>query len=158
MAKKIHVIELKETKIVEVEGTEEFTEVVLQKKKYPVYLTNYALSRGYDMGILKTSLIQDMLSIKNDLDDSKAADDNAEALLNNIDENKMHDVIYLAFIGANPKTNISKEEFLQQYHDSYTEKIQLYFNLITAAVDADPNAFAKGLEKSMAKPSKDEKK
>lgn len=158
MVKKIHVIELKETEFVQVEGTEDFTEVVRNKKKYPVYLTNYALSRGYDIGILKTSIIQDMLSIKNDLDDSKAAEDNAEALLNNIDENKMHDVIYLAFIGANPKENITKEEFLQQYHDSYTEKVQLYFNIITAAVDADPNAFAKGLENSMAKPNKDEKK
>ncbi|MGM7637573.1 hypothetical protein [Bacillus sp. Hm123] len=163
MAKKIHVIELRETEFVQIEGTEEFTEVTKRKQKYPVYLTNYALSRGHDLGILKTSLITDLLKIKsglNDLEEKKKQsgkenkEAEAEAVISNLDENKMMDVIYLAFLGANPNVSIDKYEFLKQYHAQYQDKVMLYFNIIATAVDADPNAFAKSLEKSTASSEK----
>jgi len=152
MAKKIYSIELKEVEILPVEGSEEFVEVVKKQRKYPVFLTNFSLSRGRDMGILKTSLMSDLLLIKNKTDNSngKTEEDVATDVIADIEESKMLDVIYLAFVGANPKSNMTKDEFLQQYHADYTEKLMLYFNIIAAAVSADPNAFSKSLEKSTA--------
>lgn len=156
MGKKIHSIELKEVEIVQVEGSEEFVEIVKNQRKFPVFLTNFSLSRGRDLGILKTSLMSDLLMIKTKKDNSngKNEEDFAADAIADIEESKMLDVIYLAFIGANPKSNMTKDEFLQQYHADYTEKLMLYFNIIAAAVSADPNAFAKGLEKSTAKNEK----
>lgn len=161
MAKKIYSIELKEVEIVSPEGnTEEFIEVVKNKRTYPVFLTNYALSKGYDMGILKSTLITDLVNIEKNM--KKAATDSKEeqagAVLENLDEKKMLDVIYLSFVGANPKVTMTHDEFLQQYHATFTEKVKLYFNIISSAVEADPNAFAEGLKKSQAKPEKNEKK
>ena len=152
MSKKIYSIELKEVEILQAEGSEEFVEVVKNKRKYPVFLTNFSLSRGRDLGILKTSLMSDLLLIKNKTDNpnGKTEEDVAADAIADIEESKMLDVIYLAFIGANPKSDISKDDFLQQYHADYTEKVMLYFNIIAAAVSADPNAFSKGLEKSTA--------
>lgn len=150
MAKKIHVIELKEVEIVQVEGTEEFTEVVRNKRKYPVFLTNFALSRGYDTGILDSSLISELLKIKKSLNGSYTKEEQAESVVGHMDENKMMDVIYLAFVGANPKTDITKDDFLMQYHADFTEKMKLYFEIVSAVVNTNTNAFAKGLDQSTA--------
>jgi len=159
MGKKIYSIELKEVEIVST-NDEEFIEIEKNKRVYPVFLTNYALSKGYDMGILKSTLITDLVNIernmKKTVEDSK--EEQAGAILENIDEKKMLDVIFLAFVGANPRVAISQDEFLQQYHATFTEKVKLYFNIIASAVEADPNAFAEGLKKSQAKPDKNEKK
>lgn len=161
MSKKIYSIELKETEIVpREENSDEFIEIVRNRRKYPVFLTNFALSKGYDLGILKSTLVTDLVNISKSMKATSSDDkeEQAGAVLENIDEKKMLDVIYLAFVGANPRVNISQEDFLQQYHASFTEKVQLYFNIVSAAVEADPNAFADGLKKSQAKPDKDEKK
>ena len=156
--KKIFTVELKETEIVQPEGSTDFVEVVKSKQTYPVYLTNYAMARGHDMGLLKSSLINDLIKMKSVVDAEGSQEEKVANFMEQIDEQHAINVIYLAFLGANPKTEIAKDQFLQQYQATFTEKITLYLNILSAAVDADPNAFADGLAKSTAKAGKDEKK
>lgn len=153
MAKRIHTILLQEKEFVQVDRTDDFVEVVKSSKRYPVYLTNYALSKGHDMGILKSTLVSDLLNIKGVSDDDKA-----QTFIEGLDEQKMLNIIYLAFKGANPKSEITKDEFMSLYHGDFEERMKLYVAIIESAVKSDPNSFAKGLEESTEKTGTREKK
>lgn len=157
MGMKIYSIELKDQEIVQVDGTEEFIATFKNKKQYPVFLTNYSLSKGHDMGLLKSSLLSDLLKLESvtKLDSER---EQAEMIMQSIDEQKMLKVIYLAFKGANPSVDLSLDEFLQKYHANYQEKLELYMNIISAAIDSDSSAFAKGLKDSTQKIGTTEKK
>lgn len=157
MAKKIYSIELKDQEFVQIEGSDEFVETFKNAKRYPVFLTNYALAKGHDMGLLKSSLISDLVKMKVAMDTGDPLKQE-ENLMQSIDEQKMLHVIYLAFKGANPSTNMSLDEFLQKYHAAFQEKLELYIKIIEAAIDASPNTFAEGLQKSTASAKADEKK
>jgi len=156
---KVRKVTLKDVEVREVNG--EFEKVFVNEKTYPVFLTNYALKKGKEMGLIESSLFSDLLKMKG-----------LEALVNNdsnlsdidspvferIDETKMLKLIYLAFIGANKNTDLSFDEFLQKYHESIEYTMELYMNLIADLMSTDPNQFAKGLQQSTNKSNKNGKK
>ena len=157
---KIHKLTLKELEIREVNG--EYEEVFFNEKTYPIYLSNYALKKGKEMGLIESSLFTDLLKMYS----MKSATDqegniNPEAIdpsaLANLDETKAQKVIYLAFLGGNKKIEMTFDEFLELYHYTIVETLELYMELIVGLIDDDPNAFADGLKKSTAKNS-DKKK
>lgn len=154
--KKIEVITLKEREILETEDGE-FVEAFKNEKKYPVFITNYALRKGYDMGLIKSTLIADLLKIHTE-EDGATEKEQGQSALEMFNEEKVLNVIYLAFLGANRKTDLDIDEFTERYHASYTDSLDLYIKLIQGALGNSTNGFAKGLEKSTQKPSSQEKK
>lgn len=154
---KVRKVTLKDVEIREVNG--EFEKVFANEKTYPVFLTNYALKKGKELGLIESSLFSNLLKMQGlealaggqvkDLDPS---------IFDQIDETKMQQVIYLAFIGANKNTDLSFDEFLEKYHDPIDETMELYMNLIADLVSTDPNQFAKGLQQSASKSRKNGKK
>lgn len=155
MVKKIHSVVLKDIQFVEIEG--EFKEVVENEKKYPLFLSNHSLRRGRDLGIIDSSLIQDLLGLEKNVK-GKEDDEAARSLLDDLSEEKMQNVIYLAFIGANPRSEFTLDDFLQRYHGDYTETLTLYMEILKSSIGDSNNNFAAGLRKSTKKPSSKEKK
>lgn len=155
MGKKIHTITLRELEFVEIEG--EYKEVYKNEKKYPLFLSNHSLRRGRDMGLVRSSMINDLLGMEKSVK-GKEDDDAARDLINDLSEEKMHNVIYLAFLGANPRSEYTIDDFLQRYHLDYTETLNLYLEILKSSVDGGNNKFAAGLRKSTKKPSSKEKK
>jgi hypothetical protein len=156
---KVRKVTLKDVEIREVNG--EFERVFVNEKTYPVFLTNYALKKGKELGLIESSLFSDLLKMKglealvnrdsdlNDIDSS---------VFDRIDETKMLKLIYLAFIGANKNIDLSFDEFLQKYHEPIDDTMELYMNLIVDLMATDQNQFAKGLQQSMNKSRKNGKK
>lgn len=153
--KKIEVITLKEREFLETE--EGYVEAFKNEKKYPVFLTNYALRKGYDLGLIKSTLIADLLKIST-VEDGATEKEQGQSALETFDERKILNVIYLAFLGANRNSNLDVDDFTDRYHASYTDQLELYINLIKGAIENSTNSFAKGLEKSTQRPSSNEKK
>lgn len=157
---KIHKLTLKESEIREVNG--EYEEVFFNEKTYPIYLSNYALKKGKEMGLIESSLFTDLLkmySMKSATDEEGNV--NPESIdpsaLASLDETKAQKVIYLAFLGGNKKIEMTFDEFLELYHYTVVETLELYMELIVGLIDDEPNKFAQGLQKSEGK-SKDKKK
>lgn len=153
---KIQKVELKEVEAVEVDG--EFERQFTNVKVHPAFLTNAAVKRGYDTGLLESSLWEDLLKIKGleHLVSNSNEDDEESALqlMNAFDEQKLIGVVYLGVIGANKNLGYSFDEFLERYHNSLTETIQIYANLITDLLASSPNDFAKELSKEAKKNKK----
>lgn len=144
----IQIVELKEIDIVET--SEGFEQRFINVKKYPAFLTNASIKRGYDLGFLESSLFEDLLKLKGletIINASNAEEDKALEIMGAFDENKLISLIYLGVIGANRKLDMSFEDFLELYHLSFAETIQLYANLIMSFISGD-NSFAKGLNAS----------
>lgn len=154
---KVRKVTLKDVEVREVNG--EFEKVFVNEKTYPVFLTNYALKKGKELGLIESSLFTSLLKMQGlEALAEKRMDDLDPAIFDQIDETKMQQVIYLAFIGANKNTDLSFDEFLQKYHDPIETTMELYMNLIVDLMATDPNQFAKGLQQSMNKSRKNEKK
>ena len=150
---KVQKVTLKEFEIVEVDG--EFEKRFINEKNYPAFLTNASVKRGFDTGLIETSLWEDLLKImglqsvieKND-------EESVMKLMNMFDEQKLIAVVYLGVLGANKNFDLTFDSFLEKYHYDLAETIELYASLITSLVSVDPNQFAKGLQQS----TKSEKK
>jgi hypothetical protein len=147
---KIRKITLKDVEIKEVNG--EFERVYTNEKTYPAFLTNYALKKGKELGLIESSLFSDLLKLQGlqrleSID--KGLGDIDPSVFESIDETKMMKVIYLAFIGANKNTALSFDEFLEKYHAPLEEMMDLYMNLIADLMSSDKNQFAAALRKSM---------
>lgn len=152
--KKIEKVTLKEIEVREVNG--EYETLYVNEKKYPAFLTNYALKKGRELGYIETSLFSELakLQIVND-----AKDENGNMgieAMGAFDEDKVLRMIYLSLIGANPKllNDLDYEEFISKYHDDLQESLELYGNLISNLVASDPNQFAKEFEKATNKNKK----
>lgn len=150
---KIQKVTLKEAQITEVNG--EYQVQFVNEKTYPLFLTHYALKQGKELGLVETSLFSDLLKLQglqklSNLKEDEQADIDP-AIFENIDEVKMVQLIYLSFRGANKNSSLSLEDFLEKYHYSFDETMDLYMNLIVSLMDKDPNAFAAGLQKSTNK-------
>jgi hypothetical protein len=154
---KVRKVTLKDIEIREVNG--EFEKVFVNEKTYPVFLTNYALKKGKEMGLIESSLFTSLLKMQGleALAEGQAKDLDP-SIFDQIDETKMQQVIYLAFIGANKNTDLSFDEFLQKYHEPIDVTMELYMNLIVDLMSTDPNQFAKALQQSMNKSRKNGKK
>ncbi|MGG3808571.1 hypothetical protein [Geobacillus thermodenitrificans] len=154
---KVRKVTLKDVEVREVNG--EFEKVFVNEKTYPVFLTNYALKKGKEMGLIGSSLFTSLLKMQRlEALAEGQAEDLDPSIFDQIDETKMQQVIYLAFIGANKHTDLSFDEFLQKYHEPIDVTMELYMNLIVDLMSTDPNQFAKGLQQSMNKSRKNEKK
>lgn len=149
---KIQKVVLKEMEFVAV--GDEFEKRFINEKSHPAFLTNAAVKKGYDSGLLESSLFEDLLKIKGLEALVTQSDEEATLdLLNAFDEQKLIAVIYLAVIGANKNLGVSFEGFLELYHYPLTETIQLYANLIVGLL-SESNEFAKELQKQTKKSKK----
>ncbi|MGU9541168.1 hypothetical protein [Bacillus cereus] len=152
---KVQKITLKEAEFVEVEG--EFEKRFINKKNYPAYLTNYALKKGQEEGLIHSSIIADIVKFQA-LDGLRDKDNKDLSALEQIDQTSIHKVIYMAFKGANPKEKLTFDDFLQKYHDSLAESMELYTKLVVDVISQDPNQFAAALKKSTNSGGNGEKK
>lgn len=134
------------------ETADGYEPIIISEKNYPAFLSNYALKKGKENGLIDSSLFSDLLKFQG-LEKQKGNEIDT-SILNNIDETKMHQIVYLAFIGANKSTNISFDDFLEQYHEPLEETMELYMNLIMDAMSNDPNQFANSLQKSTSNKGK----
>lgn len=149
---KIEKITLKEIEIREVGG--EFERVFYNEKTYPIFLTNYSLKKGKEMGYIETSLFNElaqMSGLQNATNEDGEMDLEA---LKDFDEEKALQVIYLALVGANKSLDLSYEDFLTKYHYGLYETFELYANLISNLISSDPNQFAKEFERVTDKSNK----
>lgn len=155
---KIQKVVLKEFEVIEVDG--EFEKRFINEKKHPAFLTNASIKRGFDEGLVESSLWEDLLKvmglqslIKNTGDEEKDAE-NAMKLMGAFDEQKLIAVIYLAVLGANRKLGLSFEDFVEKYHYGLAESIELYATLLTDLLSSNPNQFAKELQNASKKNQK----
>lgn len=146
---KIVQIELKDLEILIDEETGEYKKFYKNEKKYPVFLTNYSLSIGKDLGLTKSSLIGDILKLDGIDSDDKATREEAHE---GLDQTKMTKIIYLGFIGANKSIKLTFDEFIEKFHYSFEDIVEMYFTLVIALMSNDKNNFASGLLKSAKKP------
>ncbi|WP_153123282.1 hypothetical protein [Peribacillus tepidiphilus] len=147
----IETIVLKDMEIVEVEG--EFKQIFKNEKRVPCFLTNYALKRGKDLGILSGSLVADLFKLQGleGLVTNGSVDGDA---LNSLDEVAMQKTIYLACLGANKNLGMDFDSFLEKYHYSFAETVEIYMNLVKGVISKDHNQFAKGLQQCTKKGKK----
>lgn len=148
---KIQKIVLKEAVTHEVDG--EFEKVYINEKAFPAFLTNAALKKGKDLGLIESSLFSELLKMK-DLEKLVDGDKIDPAALDSFDESKMIQIIYLAYLGANKKDPIDLDEFMELYHYQMMETIELYIKLISDQLMEGGNKFALGLKESTAGGSK----
>lgn len=141
---KVQKITLKEVEFVEVEG--EYEKRFINKQNYPAFLTNYALKKGQEEGLITSSIIADIVKFQA-LDGLRNEDNEDLSALEQIDQTSIHKVIYMAFKGANPKEKLTFDDFLQKYHDSLAESMELYTKLVVDVISQDPNQFATALKK-----------
>ena len=145
----IQTVELVVKEVVEIDG--EYKEIEKDKKRVPCVISNYALKRGKDSGLLEGSLIADLMQMENI--DSKDEEKKIKAF-QKIDQVEMAKLIYLGCIGANRKfaDNYSFDDFLEVLHYDFGELMEIYYNLLQGIMPEDKeNGFAKGLKKSTAK-------
>lgn len=144
---KIQKITLKDTEIREIDG--EFELVSFNEKTYPIFLTNYSVKKGKEMGLIEGSLVKDLFM---------AGTESDEELGEQFNENKMLSIIYAAFIGVNRGVGLSFDEFLDKYHGTFVETMELYNGLLEGLSDKPKNNFVAGLEKSTSPKKQNEKK
>lgn len=151
---KIETIELKEMNIVNVNG--EFTQVFGEEKKVPCFLTNHAMKKAKDAGLINSSLIGDLLKLMSfeslDIDNNFLND---PSVFDNLDELAMQKTIYIAYKGANKNSELDFDSFLELYHYSFMETVSIYTKLVQPFIANDPNLFAEGLQKSTKKEKKE---
>ncbi|MDY8162685.1 hypothetical protein [Bacillus thuringiensis] len=152
---KVQKITLKEVEFVEVE--DEYEQRFINKQNYPAFLTNYALKKGQEEGLITSSIIADIVKFQA-LDGLRDKDNKDLSALEQIDQTSIHKVIYMAFKGANPKEKLTFDDFLQKYHDSLAESMELYTKLVVDVISQDPNQFAAALKKSTSSGGNGEKK
>ncbi|WP_130068712.1 hypothetical protein [Bacillus albus] len=153
---KIQTVTLKDVGVQQVEGT--YQKVYTNIKTYPAFLTNYAMKKGKELGILESSLFRDVLQFQA-LGGLETSEEINPEVLEQVDETNMHKVIYIAFTGANPDKKMSFDDFLRRYHEPLQTTMELYMNLVVDLIDQNPNRFAQALQKSTSnKRGKQEKK
>lgn len=162
---KIQTVELKEMQIVEIEG--EFQSSYGNVRKYPAFLTNASVKKGFDMGLLESSLFEDLLKLKSletiisnqkkkQKDNSDDMEDSAKTLAA-LNEQKLIAVVYLGVLGANKNLNMTFDEFLELYHYELPKTVEMYGKLIVGLVDKSNN-FANELGKQAKENKKKHKK
>ncbi|MBH0159113.1 hypothetical protein IHV10_22340 [Fictibacillus sp. 5RED26] len=141
---KISKVNLKKIEVLEQDG--EYSTVIAEEKNVPCMITNHALKRGKDLGLIKTSLIAGLMKLQG-LEKFKTKNGVDPRALDSIDEVELQSVIYIGILGANRNIELSFEEFLEQFHYSFDETVTLYTNILSNYMPND-NQFAKGLAAS----------
>ncbi|MBW3492071.1 hypothetical protein [Bacillus sp. FDAARGOS_1420] len=152
---KVQKVTLKDEEFVKVNG--EYEQRFVNDQDYPAFLTNYALKKGQEEGLIHSSIIADIVKFQA-LDGLRKEDNKDLSALEQIDQTSIHKVVYMAFKGANPKEKLTFDDFLKKYHDSLAESMQLYTQLVVDVISQDPNQFAIALQKSTNSGGNGEKK
>lgn len=140
---KINKITLVDVEIKEVDG--EYQKHYFNETNYPAFLTNYALKKGKEMGLIESSLVNEVMNW------SKG---NTEDQFN---ENKMLPLLYLSILGAEPDIELTYEEFVRRYHYSLSDTMELYSDLVDSITESENN-FSRGLINSTNKSDSSKKK
>lgn len=142
---KLQTITLKDKKIVE---TAEGFEVQFENESiYPLYLTHAALKRGHELGIIEGSLITDFIRVASI----------AQRDLSQVDDYQLLSLVYLSFLGANPQTMLSFEEFAEKVHLTTYELAAIYMEEVMRVSASEENKFAQGFKQATAKAEKKSK-
>lgn len=153
---KLQMIQLAD-KTIKIEGdTPEIVKENVRKK--PLYLTNRAIKKGYDTGILASSLYTSLLSVYNDkaLHDIKNMTEVQKeaasvAILDKINMSEVYAVVYLAYIGANKDDDMDMDSFLDAIDVTDMELITIYFALLQSLLaTSNKDAFVKKLKQNTA--------
>lgn len=150
---KIQKVVLKEVEVIEVNG--EFEKRFINEKAYPAFLTNASVKRGFEEGLIKSSLWEDLLAMKG-LEKAIADEneDNAVQSLSVMNDQKLIAVIYLGVLGANKNLTLTFDDFLEKYHEPMEKTIELYVNLLTSLISQDTNQFTKRFDAAAKKNKK----
>lgn len=146
---KIETVTLKQMEIIQSEDG--FEKRYFNEQKLPASITNYSLSMGEKMGLIKSSQLTDLTDIEQLFQSAIDPNVDQEKALQEIDRVKYLKVIYLAVIGINPGLNLTYEEFTQLYHEDTATIIDTYTNLILGTITDNINGFAKGIQESTKK-------
>lgn len=150
---KIQKVVLKEMVIEEVNG--EFEKSFINEKVHPAFLTNASVKRGFDEGLLESSLWEDLLAMKTLQAEFKKKDKEQVAkTISSLDEQKFIAIIYLGVLGANKNLTMTFDEFLEKYHEPFPTTIETYAHLITSLVSQDTNQFTQRFDKAAKKNKK----
>jgi hypothetical protein len=142
---KIEKVILNDSEVVEIEGR--YKQIFKNQHAVPCFLTNYALKQGKDLGLLKGSLIADVMKLL-PLTKLTSTDDIDPEIMRDLDEVEMMKVVYVGCLGANKHFDLDFDEFVSQYHESYENTLILYTSLVSSLIQKDPNQFAKGFKSS----------
>lgn len=152
---KIEKIKLYDLEIVEIDG--EFREVKKNEKTIPLLLTNYSLLKGRELGILKTSTMEELAnlvtamgSVDGTLDEEKYGQEVFIKMAEVIDDRKLLGILFLGALGANPNLEYTFEEFAKKYHGTLEEGMTLYANLLQNLAMTE-NSYKKEFEKLTSK-------
>lgn len=146
---KIETVTLKHMEIIETE--EGFEKRYFNEQKFPASITNYSLSMGEKMGLIKSSQLTDLADIEQLFQSAINPNTDMEKALNEIDIGKYLKVIYLAVVGVNRGLNLTYEEFTELYHEDIATTVDTYTKLILGTLNENINGFAKGLQESTKK-------
>lgn len=146
---KIETVELKEVVFSDDDG--EFKKVYTNRQQVPCFITNYAFKKGKETGLLEGSLVANLFKMEKV--NSKKQEEKEQAM-ENIDHIEMAKLIYIGCMGANKKIGLSFDEFLDKFHYTMEETMELYGMLVESLMTQNPNNFAKGLQQSTKKQKK----
>jgi len=147
----VQTVELKTLQVYEEGGV--YKEKYIDSEKHPAMLTNYSLKVGKDSGLIKGSLLADIMHLQK-LQDVKDDPDQAAEAMERLDTTECLKVIFLACSGLKKDFKYSFDEFAERYHEDTQTTIQTYAELIADLADKDPNQFAKSLQDSTKKKPK----
>ncbi|MGM9925166.1 MAG: hypothetical protein ACI35R_13055 [Bacillus sp. (in: firmicutes)] len=149
----IQKVTLKDMKVVEIEG--EFHQVYENEEVLPCVLTNYALKKGEEEGLISASIISSLIDLMPGGKLENIEGENIDSdVVKNMDTTNMQKTIYLGCLGARPGLQMDFDTFLQRYHASFDEVVETYMNIIMAALQSSNSSLAKGLAKSTKKEAK----
>lgn len=141
---KVEIVKLKEVEVVNVDGY--FKAIEKNHQKVPCFITNAAMQRGQSLGLIEQSLMQSLFKMNN-LANVNPNEIDSDAL-QGFNEIEMQKIIYLGCLGANKQFPYKFEEFIEIFHYSFEETMELYSKLISNITNAKKNNFAKGLAAS----------
>lgn len=146
---KIETVILKQMEVIETENG--FETRYYNEQKVPASITNYSLSMGEKLGLIKSSQLTDLADIEQVFQSAINPSVDMQEALEGIDIGKYLKVIYLAVIGVNRQLELTYEEFTELYHEDKATIIDTYTNLVLGTLTDDLNKFAEGLNQSTKK-------
>lgn len=138
---KVEIVKLKEVEVVNVDGY--FKAIEKNHQTVPCFITNAAMQRGQSLGLIEQSLMQSLFKMNN-LANVNPNEIDSDAL-QGFNEIEMQKIIYLGCLGANKQLPYNFEEFIEIFHYSFEETMELYSKLISNITNGKKNNFAKGL-------------
>lgn len=138
---KVEIVKLKEVEVVNVDGY--FKAIEKNHQKVPCFITNAAMQRGQSLGLIEQSLMQSLFKMNN-LANVNPNEIDSDAL-QGFNEIEMQKIIYLGCLGANKQFPYNFEQFIEIFHYSFEETMELYSKLISNITNGKKNNFAKGL-------------